>query len=936
MADEMQALWGTSYLSGGSADYLDELYETYLQDPAQVDEKWRQYFASLPAINGAIAADVSHKAIEDFFRAQAKQPGIVVQSAESGDADHLTKQMRVTQLINAYRAHGHRFAKLDPLELKPRLPVPDLELSHHGLGQQDLDTVFNTGSFANLGQAKLSKIHQVLDETYCSTLGAEYMHLNEAAELQWFQQHLEPLSTHLQYTPEQKQTIYKSLLAAEGLEKYLGNKFVGAKRFGLEGGDSFIPMLSQLIQRAGSQGVKEVVMGMAHRGRLNVLVNIFGKAPADLFHEFEGKYTKTTTSGDVKYHKGYSSDVDTAGGPMHLALAFNPSHLEIVNPVVEGSVRARQQRRCDEEGTQVMPVLIHGDAAFCGQGVNMETFNFSQARGFKTGGTVHIVINNQIGFTTSNPQDARSTRYCTDIAKMVDAPILHVNGDDPEACVFVTQLALDYRMRFKKDVVIDLICYRRLGHNEADEPSGTQPLMYKKIRNHATALQIYTDRLIAEKNLTQAQADAFVAGYRDALDAGKPVVAVLQNVVNQYAVDWTAFLDKPWRQVVNTGLDKKQLAKLAGRLTTLPEGFELQAQVAKVIENRRKMAAGELPLDWGFAESLAFASLVAAGYPLRLSGEDVRRATFSHRHAALHDMNTGQVYEPLQHISDEQALFTAYDSVLSEEAVVAFEYGFATAEPNALVIWEAQYGDFANGAQVVFDQFINSGEQKWGRLCGLTLFLPHGFEGSGPEHSSARLERFLQLCAQENMQVCVPTTPAQTFHMLRRQMLRAYRKPLVVMTPKSLLRHKLAVSSLDDLANGSFELVIPEIDQLKAEQVKRVLFCSGKVYYDLLEQRRLDKKTDVALIRIEQLYPFPKEEVQKVLAQYKQAKEIVWCQEEPENQGSWSFVYWYLKDLLSANQTVKYVGRPAAAAPAVGYMSVHIEQQKQLVNEALN
>ena len=811
------------------------------------------------------------KRFEDYFRAQAKNPRSVV-TVESGDAQHLQKQVRVLQLINAYRAHGHLRAKLDPLQLTERPGVSDLELGHHGLSTQDLDTVFDAGSFANMGQATLRDIHKALDETYCGSIGVEYAHITDPDELQWIQQRLEPMRGHPRYSNDEKKTIYQSLLAAEGLEKYLGNKFVGAKRFGLEGGDNFVPMVSDLVQRAGSQGVKEIVIGMAHRGRLNMLVNILGKAPADLFQEFEGKYGASTMSGDVKYHKGFSSDIETPGGAVHLALAFNPSHLEIINPVVEGSVRARQQRRGDNERDQVLPLLVHGDAAFAGQGVNMETFNFSKARGFDTGGTVHIVINNQIGFTTSNPLDSRSTLYCTDVAKMVQAPIFHVNGDDAEASVFVTQLSLDFRMRFKRDVVIDFVCYRRLGHNEADEPSGTQPLMYQKIRNHATALKIYTDQLIAQNVLTQTDADAMVKNYRDELDAGHPVVEVLKAVDNQFAVDWTPYIGCEWRNAVKTGITTDQLKRVGACLGQLPDGFALQPQVAKVIENRRKMASGELPLDWGYAEAMAFGTLLDEGYAVRLCGQDSGRGTFSHRHAALHDYNNGVVYKSLEHVSSAQGPFTVYDSVLSEEAVVAFEYGFASAEPNALVMWEAQFGDFANGAQVMFDQFISSGEQKWGRLCALTLLLPHGFEGQGPEHSSARLERFLQLCAQENIQVCVPTSPSQVFHMLRRQMVRPYRKPLVVMTPKSLLRHKLAISNLDDLVKGQFELVIPEVDAIKADAVKSVVFCSGKVYYDLLETRRAANQTDVALIRVEQLYPFPEPEVQKIIAQYSQAK----------------------------------------------------------------
>jgi 2-oxoglutarate dehydrogenase E1 component len=726
---------------------------------------------------------------------------------------------------------------------------------------------------------------------------------------------------------------------AEGLERYLATKYPAQKRFSLEGGDSLIPLLHDLIQHCGGgHTVEDVVIGMAHRGRLNVLVNVLGKSPADLFTEFEGQYDLKTLkgSGDVKYHKGYSADLRTAGGNVHVALAFNPSHLEIVGPVVEGSVRARQERRGDERGDKVMAVLLHGDAAFAGQGVVMETLQLSQARGFYTGGTVHIVINNQVGFTISDPRDARSTLYCSDVAKMIEAPILHVNGDDPEAVVFAARLALEYRMKFHKDVVIDLVCYRRLGHNEADEPAATQPMMYRVIRGKQTPRQLYAQRLVADGVLGADQAEAMTEEYRRGLDEGKPQVRQSLGLIgNKHTIDWSKYADVDWTEPVHTGVKLELLRALGERTTTFPEGLELHRQVARVVEDRRKMAAGELSVDWGFAEICAYASLLDQGIGIRITGQDSARGTFFHRHAVGHCQETGATYVPLEHVKPEQPRFSVIDSLLSEEAVMGFEYGYSTTDPNSLVIWEAQFGDFANGAQVVIDQFISSGEAKWGRICGLTLFLPHGYEGQGPEHSSARLERFLQLCAENNMQVCVPSTPAQMFHMLRRQMLRDFRKPLIVMTPKSLLRHKLSVSELPELAGGRFMNVIDEIDDLQAGQVRRVVFCSGRVYFDLLEARRADEAREVAIVRLEQLYPFPTDEYAAVLRRYPNASEVVWCQEEPQNQGAWYQIRHRLQEPLTARQELLYAGRAPSAAPATGIPQLHSSQQRGLVGAAL-
>jgi 2-oxoglutarate dehydrogenase E1 component len=677
---------------------------------------------------------------------------------------------------------------------------------------------------------------------------------------------------------------------------------------------------------------------MAHRGRLNVLVNLLGKSPEVLFSEFEGRYEHgaQSGSGDVKYHKGFSSDLKTPGGNVHVALAFNPSHLEVVDPVVEGSVRARQERRGDDIGARVLPVLLHGDAAVAGQGVVTETMQLSQARGFQTGGTIHIVINNQVGFTMSDPRDARSTLYCTDVAKMIEAPVLHVNGDDPEAVVAATRLAVEYRMKFHKDVFIDLVCYRRHGHNEADEPAATQPTMYRVIRAKPTTRQLYADRLIAQKVLAQGEAETMVEEYRRGLDEGKPQArAALGMIGNKYTVDWSRYANASWTEIVRTHLGAEQLATLAAKMNQVPKDFVLQPRVAKIIEDRARMAAGELPIDWGFAELLAYASLLNQGHKVRLTGQDSGRGTFFHRHAVLHDQKTGARYVPLEHVSEGQPRFTVIDSVLSEEAVMGFEYGYSTTDPESLVIWEGQFGDFANGAQVIVDQFISSGEAKWGRLCGLVLFLPHGYEGQGPEHSSARLERFLQLTAEANIQVCVPSTPAQMFHMLRRQMVRNFRKPLIVMTPKSLLRHKLSASSIDELTQGRFQPVIGEIDDIAPQTVERVVLCAGKVYYDLLEQRRRDQIENVAIVRIEQLYPFPSDEYTAAIDRYANAVEIVWCQEEPQNQGSWYQIRHRLQEGLSPAHTLLYAGRPGAAAPAVGIYQVHLEQQQSLVNAAL-
>ena len=935
----MQRMWESAHLSGGNAAYVEELYELYLHDPNAVPEEWRTYFQKLPA-GGNPATDVSHSTVRDHFVLLAKnQRRAQPVSAGSVSSEHEKKQVEVLRLIQAYRMRGHQASTLDPLGLWQRPAPADLAVNHYGLTDSDLDTTFRTGElYIGKEEATLREIQQTLQETYCRTIGAEFMHIVDSGQRHWFAQRLESVRGRPDYSPELQSHLLERLTAAEGLEKYLGTKYPGTKRFGLEGGESLIPMLDEIIQRSGSYGTQEIVIGMAHRGRLNVLVNTFGKNPRDLFDEFEGKQVEGLSSGDVKYHQGFSSNVMTRGGEVHLALAFNPSHLEIVSPVVEGSVRARQDRRSDATGDKVLPISIHGDAAFAGQGVVMETFQMSQTRAYKTGGTIHIVINNQVGFTTSRADDSRSTEYATDVAKMIHAPILHVNGDDPEAVLFVTQLAVDYRMQFKRDVVIDLVCYRRRGHNEADEPSGTQPLMYQQIAKQRTTRELYAEKLVQASRIAEEAVKARIEEYRNALDNGQHVVKSLVKEPNkELFVDWKPYLGHAWTARHDTRFDLKTLQELAGKLLEVPEGFVLQRQVAKVMEDRAKMTAGGMPINWGYAENLAYATLLFEGHPVRMTGQDVGRGTFSHRHAALHNQKDASTYLPLQNLYEGQPRFQLFDSFLSEEAVLAFEYGYATTTPNALVIWEAQFGDFANGAQVVFDQFISSGEHKWGRLCGLTMLLPHGYEGQGPEHSSARLERYLQLCAEHNMQVCVPTTPAQVYHMLRRQVIRPLRKPLVVLTPKSLLRHPLAISTLEDLAEGSFQTVIGEIDPIEASKVERVILCSGKVYYDLLAKRRAEGREDIAIIRIEQLYPFPEDDLTEALAPYKNLKHIVWCQEEPMNQGAWYCSQHHMRRVATAHKKelfLQYAGRDASAAPACGYASMHAEQQEKLLNDA--
>ncbi|NMG29279.1 2-oxoglutarate dehydrogenase E1 component [Aromatoleum evansii] len=929
----------TSHLFGSNAPFIEELYENYLSDPASVPESWRAYFDNLQSQSGAALRDVAHGPVIAAFTEMAKRGAVRTVVSEGDDK----RQVSTLQLINAYRFLGNRWANLDPLRRTERPHIAELEPSYYGFTEADLSRSFNTGSFHGFStdHATLREILEAVRQTYCGSVGSEYMYISDISQKRWIQARLESVRATPRYDAAKKKRILERTTAAETLERYLHTRYVGQKRFSLEGGESAIVAMDELISIAGSLGAQEVVIGMAHRGRLNVLVNTLGKSPSMLFSEFEGKAAADLTAGDVKYHMGFSSDVMTSGGPMHLTLAFNPSHLEIINPVVEGSVFARQVRRNDEAKTQVIPVLIHGDAAVAGQGVNQEMLNFSQTRGYGTGGTIHIVINNQIGFTTSDPRDYRSSLYCTDIFKMVEAPIFHVNGDDPEAVAFATKLAVEFRQEFKKDVVLDIICFRKLGHNEQDEPMVTQPLMYRTIQKHAGTRKLYADRLVAEGTCEADEPDRMIAEYREHLDRGELLSnPVLPGHNRQFSVDWTPFLKQPYTDACDTAIPVSEIKRLGERLSTVPETFALHSRVKKIIDDRAGMARGDLPLDWGMGENLAYASLLAQGYRVRISGEDVGRGTFFHRHAVLHDQKRERwdegIYKPLDHIQDGQAGFQCHDSVLSEEAVLAFEYGYSTTEPNELVVWEAQFGDFVNGAQVVIDQFISSGEAKWGRLSGLVMMLPHGYEGQGPEHSSCRPERFMSLAAENNWQICVPTTPAQVFHLLRRQMLRKVRKPLIIVTPKSLLRHKEAISTMDELATGSFQTVIPEVEKLDPKKVKRVVLCQGKIYYELLAHRRENKITDTALVRIEQIYPFPTDAFAAAINQFPNAKEVVWCQEEPRNQGAW---YWlasrqHLINVLGTKRKLLLVSRPASASPAVGYYAKHNAQQKAVLENA--
>ena len=848
-------------------------------------------------------------------------------------------QLGVLRLIYAFRFSGHLRAKLDPLQRPRHHSTPPFTLKEFGLSESDLDTTFDVGSYQGPNCNTLRELLDSLNKTYCSSLGVEYMHIPNLEERKWIQTKIETMSLESVNSPEYKKWLLQRITAAEVFEKFLHNKYVGQKRFSLEGSDTLIPLLNVLIEHSGEHAMKRICLGMAHRGRLNVLINIMGKRAENLFKEFDGDLgLSKKQTGDVKYHQGFSSDIKTSKKDVHLALMFNPSHLELVNPVIEGYARYHQDKNDESERQQILPVLIHGDAAFSGQGVVMETLNMSQSRGYRTQGTVHIIINNQIGFTTSKQDDARSTDYCTDVVKMINAPVFHVNAEDPEMVSYITKLALDYRMRYKKDVVIDLMCYRRHGHNEADEPAVTQPLMYEAIRNLPTTRVNYAESLMKQGVITQNEVDAMVKDYRKELKEGNRVAYNILEPKNKRAWEllWEDYFDVTWHDPYESSISKKHIKDLNKKLQHIPKGFEIHPRVKKMMDDRQKMADGKINADWGFAETLAYASLTESGVPIRLTGQDCGRGTFFHRNAVLHNQLANEDYTPLQHISEKQGRVQIFDSILSEEAALGFEYGYATANPESLVIWEAQFGDFVNGAQAIIDQFISSAEAKWGRLSNLVMLLPHGLEGQGPEHSSGRLERFLQLCASHNMQVCVPSTAAQIFHLLRRQILRKYRAPLIIMSPKSLLRNPLASSPLFRFSDEKFKVVIEErYDNIKPKKVDRVVLCSGKVFYELLTRRQDDQLNNVAILRIEQLYPFPHEALTSEIKQFTNAKDIIWCQEEPINQGAWYTSRHNFMRNISKGQTLHVVARDLYAAPAEGSVRMHNINQSHIIEKAL-
>ncbi|MCP3723491.1 2-oxoglutarate dehydrogenase E1 component [Paraburkholderia sp. CNPSo 3272] len=932
----------SSFLFGGNAPYVEEQYETYLAEPEAVTSEWRAWFDALretPAIDGSDRDDEPHAPVISRFVEHAKRPPRTIVQADTTVANDsglglARKQVAVQSLIAAFRMIGTRTADLDPLMWTPPRAYAELTPAYYGLTPADMATTFSTAdTFLFDDDATLQELVAALEQTYTGTLGAEFMHLTDAEQRRWWQMQLESTRARPSLQAPEKRRLLERLSAAEGLEKYLHARYVGQTRFSLEGAESLIPMLDEVVRYGASKKLRAVVMGMAHRGRLNVLVNIVGKPLRALFDEFDGKDSERLTAGDVKYHKGFASSVDTPHGPVEVTLAFNPSHLEIVNPVVQGMARAKGELLGSTDGVEVLPVEIHGDAAMSGQGVVMETLGLSYTRGHGTGGTLHIVINNRIGFTTSDPRDTRSSFYTTDVAKTIEAPILHVNGDDPEAVAMAVRLALDYRTAFKRSVVIDLVCFRKYGHQEQDTPGITQPLMYRAIASHPGVRTRYAHKLIQQGVLTAEEADGYVSARRE----------LLRHANETDGSDASFSREEAARPASRSAPSTEALRGLAHQISTVPEGLALHPLVKKMMTGRQEMASGKQPLDWGMGEHLAFASLLGAGVSVRLSGQDSARGTFNHRHAVLHDQTRVNrpdgVYIPLDHLADASGNvpghFSVTNSILSEAAVLAFEYGYTTVNRDALVIWEAQFGDFANGAQVVIDQFIAAGAAKWGQHSGLTLFLPHGQEGAGPEHASARLERYLQLSAQDNMRVAQPTTPAQLFHLLRRQALDSDRRPLVVMTPKSLLRHPEAVSTFEALSEGAFHEVLPDtrVEASRESSVERVIVATGKVYYELLEHRRASA-TDTPIIRVEQLYPFPAQQLAAELARYSNLKTLVWCQEESRNQGAWSFVEPQLRELLPTGAKLIYAGPDAGASTAPGYHSAHVARQSALVEQA--
>lgn len=920
-----------SYLFIHNAQYIEMLYEQYMENSKLVTEDWRKYFDSLQDINMSISNEI----IEND---QCNLLDFKFENNKKLQTNH--KEVNIDYIINAYRSNGFRLSSLDPLNLREQDElIPEININ---LINDDLDKDYILeNTYFGFKKASLRDIINALKKTYCNKIGAEFMHIDDIHQKIWWQKNLESLYFNLNINSDKKRLILKNLIAAEGLEQYLNTRYIGQKRFSLEGGESLIVSMLEILNSSGLCGIKEIVIGMAHRGRLNVLVNVLGKMPSEIFAEFDGITCDNLSSGDVKYHKGFSSDIMTDGGLIHVSLAFNPSHLEIINSVIEGSAKARMDRIGENSNKKVLAVQVHGDSAFSGQGVIMEILNFSQTRGYSTFGTLHVIINNQIGFTTSDPRDTRSTSHCSDVIKMINAPILHVNGDDPEAVMFATKMAIDFRMQFHKDVIIDIVCFRKHGHNEQDTPSLTQPLMYKKISLHKGVREIYASSLIKEGIISKEDENKYKDLYYESLNKGELLDNSIYLKNKKNLIQWKKFLNKNCNNDANTEISISKLQDFAKSITTIPNKFILHPLVKKVINDRRIMGTGDIPIDWGMAEHLSFASLLSLGYSIRLSGQDSGRGTFTHRHAVLHDQNRlnwyNGTYIPLNNISKNQGKFTVIDSPLSEEGVLGFEYGYSTTNPNTLVIWEAQFGDFANGAQVVIDQFISSGEVKWGRLSGLTMLLPHGYEGQGPEHSSSRIERYLQLCAENNMQVVQPTTPAQIFHLLRRQIISLFRKPLIIFTPKSLLRHKEAVSSLSELSNKKFQCIIGEINKsIDEKNVKRILICSGRLYYDLIEYRRLNKIYEIAIIRIEQLYPLLEDSLNLEIKKYINIKEIFWVQDEPKNQGAWIYIKDFLRDCISTKQKVFYSGRAASASPAVGNYIKHCNQQKELIKFAFN
>ena len=932
MTISMKELWESSHTSAGHSAYLESLYETYISDPDSLSNEWIEFFKHLPhhpTSNG----EISHQNIVKEFKNISRKNTVSKTSVD-------VRQGKVIRLIQAYRNRGHLLATLDPLGLMERDKIDDLNIEFHGLSDNDLDEEFYTDTFIpDNEKMKLRDILKSLKEIYCGNIGLECNHIMETEERRWFQRKFENKLQEYSFSKKERLNIYERLNSAEGLAKYLSAKYPGMKRFGIDGAESLVPLVENVIQNFGSMGANQICFGMAHRGRLNLLVNVLGKLPSELFSAFDEDFELDGAStGDVKYHLGFSSNFETSGGEVHVSLFNNPSHLEIVDPVVIGSVRARQDRIGDLDRSKVVPVLLHGDASFSGQGVVMESLQMSQTRGFNVGGTVHIIVNNQIGFTTSNKLDSRSTDYSSDVAKIIQAPVIHVNGDDPEMVINAAKIACKYRNKFKKDIVLDLFCYRRRGHNEADDPSATQPKMYSKISKHPSVLSQYEENLISNGVLTTDKANKIKKEYRKSLEGGKTVAKNLAQKPNDKLwFDWQPYMGIKWWPKVDTSFNKKDFESLGVDICEVPETFNIGKQASKIFKDRLDITKTKTMANWGYAEIMAYATLLSEGYPIRITGQDVRRGTFSHRHACVFDAQTGDGYIPLATIAEKHnTKFDIYDSLLSEEAVLAFEYGYSATWPSGLTIWEAQFGDFANGAQVVIDQFIVSAQHKWERLSGLVMLLPHGYEGQGPEHSSARIERFLQLCASENIQVCVPSTPSQIFHLLRRQVLRKMRTPLVVISPKSLLRNPSAVSSTKELYQGSFSCVID--DNIKKEKVKKVIMCSGKVFYDLYKKREESNIDEIALIRIEQLYPFPYDDLEEILTKYENVTEFVWCQEEPLNQGAWFSHRHRIQrviDRIDPEKEVSLVSRPAAAAPAVGLMKLHLQQQEDLVKEAL-